>query len=264
MAFDSRPRKFATDRQRVSYAASHLSDLAMLWWQPNLVLEPEPSIRNDWSEFVEQLNIFFGQPDLAQASERALRTLKMQDYQHVNKYMIEFSEHATHRGWNDVALYGEFYQGLAERIKDQLVLLECPATFQQLKTDTLRCDSRYWECQGEKGTPTGLNQQSAFATTPSKMPGTTTAMTDTSKPAKGNTGSQFGTYGKLMEVEHEWRHVKGLCYYCALSIDVATPDCRNPRHLKPPAIGQAIFAITAEPYATIEEVVEEPPMNSGN
>src|SRR5882672_8118641 len=159
----------------------------MLWWQPNLVLDPKPSIRSDWSKFVEQLNVFFGQPDLAQASERTLRALKMQDYQHVNKYMIEFSEDATHMGWNDVALYGEFYRGLAERIKDQLMWLECPTTFQQLKTDALRCDSCYWECQGEKGTPTGLNRQSAFATTPSKTPGTTVAKTDTSKPAKGST-----------------------------------------------------------------------------
>src|SRR5882672_12310426 len=204
MAFDSQPRKFATDRQRVSYVALHLSDIAMLWWQPNLVLDPKPSIRSDWSEFVEELNIFFGQPNLAQASERTLRALKMQDYQHVNKYMIEFSEHATHTGWNDVALYGEFYQGLAERIKDQLVSLEHPTTFQQLKNNTLRCDSRYWECQGEKGTPTGRNRQSAFATTPSKTPSTSAVTTDTSKPAKGNTGSQFRTDGKLTEVECEW------------------------------------------------------------
>ena len=86
--------------------------------------------------------------------------------------MIEFSKHATHMGWNDAALYGEFYGGLAEHIKDQLMSLEHPATFQQLKTDALRCDSRYWERQGEKGTPTGRNRQSAFATTPSKTPGT--------------------------------------------------------------------------------------------
>src|SRR5882672_9532958 len=138
MVFDSQPHKFATDCQRVSYAASHLSDIAMLWWQPNLVLDPKPSICSDWSEFVEQLNVFFGKPDLAQASKCALRTLKMQDYQHVNKYMIEFSKHATHMCWNDAALYGEFYQGLAERIKDRLISLECPATFQQLKINTLR------------------------------------------------------------------------------------------------------------------------------
>ena len=129
MAFDSWPRKFATDCQQVSYADLYLSDITMLWWKPILVAFPELSIHNDWGEFVDQLNTYFGQPDLTQASKCALCTLKMQDYQHVNKYMIEFSEHATHMGWNDVALYDEFYQGLAEHIKGQLLLLECPQIF---------------------------------------------------------------------------------------------------------------------------------------
>jgi len=62
MAFDSRPRKFATDRQRVSYATLYLSDIAMMWWQPILVMFPEPSICNDWGEFVDQLNTYFGSP----------------------------------------------------------------------------------------------------------------------------------------------------------------------------------------------------------
>ena len=120
MAFDSWPRKFATDCHRVSYGALYLSDIAMLWWQPILVAFPEPSIHNDWGEFVNQLNTYFGQPDLAQASEHTLLTLKMYDHQHVNKYMIEFSEHAMHTWWNDAALYGEFYWGFSECIKDQL------------------------------------------------------------------------------------------------------------------------------------------------
>jgi len=38
----------------------------------------------------------------------------------------EFSEHAMHTGWNDAALYGEFYQGLSECIKDQLLSLDFP------------------------------------------------------------------------------------------------------------------------------------------
>jgi len=74
----------------------------------------------------------------------------MQDYQHVNKYKIEFSEHATHTGWNDAALYGEFYRGLAEHFKDQLLSLDHPQMFQQLKADALKCDTRHWECQGKK------------------------------------------------------------------------------------------------------------------
>jgi len=96
----------------------------MLWWQLILVAYHKLLIHNDWGEFVNQLNTYFGQPNLTQASKHALCALKMQDYQHVNKYMIKFSEHATHTGLNDVVLYGEFYWGLAERIKDQLLSLD--------------------------------------------------------------------------------------------------------------------------------------------
>ena len=80
MAFDSRPHKFVTDHQFVSYATSYLSDIAMLWWQPTLVVYPKPLIQGDWGEFVDQLNIYFGQPDLAQVSKCTLHILKMQDY----------------------------------------------------------------------------------------------------------------------------------------------------------------------------------------
>ena len=79
MAFNSWPHKFVTDHKRVSYTALYLTDIAMLWWQPILVTFPEPSIHNDWGEFFNQLNTYFGQPNLAQASERALCTLKMYD-----------------------------------------------------------------------------------------------------------------------------------------------------------------------------------------
>jgi len=197
MAFDSRPRNFVTDQQCFTFAASYLSDIAMLWWQPILLTYHEPAIREDWGEFVDELNIYFGQPDLAQSSEHALRALKMQDYQHVNKYMIEFSEHATNTGWNDAALYGEFYQGLAERIKDQLLSLDRPQTFQQLKADALKCDTRYWECQGEKAAPTGWGRQSNFTATPAKLANPPSSSTDLPKPARINPG--LGSDGKMTE-----------------------------------------------------------------
>jgi len=161
MVFNSRPHKFPTNCQCMLYAASYLSDISMLWWQPTLVMYPKPLIQGDWGEFVDQLNVYFGQPDLAEASECTLCTLKMHDHQHVNKYMIEFSEHASHTGWNDVVLYGEFYQGLAECIKDQLLSLDCPQMFQELKVDALECDTHYWECQGKMAAPSGWNRQSA-------------------------------------------------------------------------------------------------------
>ena len=126
MVFNNKPHKFRSDHQHISYAASFLYETALLWWQPNLMGVPKPPIHSDWAEFVSELDKLFGEPYLAQALECALHSLKMPENHHINKYMIEFSEHAAYTGWNNVALYGEFYQGLAERIKDQLLNLNRP------------------------------------------------------------------------------------------------------------------------------------------
>src|SRR5882724_6480929 len=262
MAFDSRPRKFATERQQVTYAASYLTDIAMLWWQPHLIAQPEPLIHSNWSEFVAELNNLFGQPDIAQASECTLHALKMQDYQHVNKYMIEFSKHATHTGWNDAALYGEFYRGLAECIKDQLLSLDDLQMFQQLKIDTLKCDTRYWERQGEKTASSGRNRQCASSSAPAKSGNNSTASSDTPAASRANPG--IGADGKLTQEERERRRLKGLCYYCGLTINLPAPDCRNSRHPKPPVAGHATFTVMGEPEATIEEEVEGPLTESEN
>src|SRR5882724_7857348 len=159
----------------------------------------------------------------------------MYDHQHVNKYIIEFSKHATCTGWNDVALYGEFYQGLAECIKDQLLSLDCPQTFQQLKVDALRCDTHYWECQGEKTAPSGQNRQSASSSVPAKLGNNPTASSNAPVASRANPG--IGADGKLTQEEWECCHLKGLCYYCGLTIDLPTPDCHNSRHPKPPVAG---------------------------
>src|SRR5882724_8919024 len=234
----------------------------MLWWQPTLVAYPKLSIWGDWGEFVDKLNVYFGQPDLAQASKCALCALKMYDHQYVNKYMIEFSEHATHTGWNDVALYGEFYRGLAERIKDQLLSLDHPQTFQQPKVNALRCDTRYWEHQGEKTAPSGWNRQSASSSAPAKSGNNPTASANAPMASRTNPG--IGADVKLTQKERECRHLKGLCYYCSLTIDLPAPDCHNSQHPKPPVAGHATFTVTGEPEATIKEEVKVPPTKLEN
>jgi len=180
----------------------------------------------------------------------------MQDYQHVNKYMIKFSEHATHTGWNDAALFGEFYWGLAERIKDQFLSLDRPQTFQQLKIATLKCDTHYWESQGEKTTPSGWNRQSASSSAPEKLGSNLTTSSNAAMTSCTNPG--IGVDGKLMKEEQEHCHLKGLCYYCGVAINSPSPDCCNSRHPKPAAAGCTTFTVTGEPEATIEEVIEGP------
>jgi len=55
--------------------------------------------------------------------------------------MIEFSKHATHMGWNDVALYGKFYRELSEYIIDQLPVIGPLPNVQQLKANALKTDT---------------------------------------------------------------------------------------------------------------------------
>src|SRR5882724_1636545 len=74
-------------------------------------------------------------------------------------------------------------------------------TFQQLKVDALRCDTRYWECQGEKIAPSGRNRQSASSSAPEKLGSNPTTSSDAPMASRTNPG--IGADGKLTQEELE-------------------------------------------------------------
>jgi len=62
----------------------------------------------------------------------------MYNHQHVNKYMIEVLLNMRPTQGGMMRLFnGEFYQGLAEHIKDQLLSLDHPQMFQTTQGPTL-------------------------------------------------------------------------------------------------------------------------------
>ena len=196
---------------------------------------------------------------MAQASECALQSLKMQENHHINKFMIEFTEHAAFTGWNDIALYGEFYRGLAEQIKDQLLNFDRPPTLEKLKIDALKCDNQYWEWQHEKG-PAQLTSRvkpPSVAPTGQQKASPTPWSTENSSTPRKDLGNVLGADGKLTKAEKEWRHLKNLCMYCGSPFDKHHPLCRF-KNQPPPAAGWATFILTGDPAssATIEEVSE--------
>jgi len=78
------------------------------------------------------------------------------------------------------------------------------------------------------------------------------------------TNPGIGVDGKLTQEEWECRRLKGLCYYCSITIDSPAPNCHNSRHHKPTVVGCTTFTVTGEPEVTIEEVVEGPLTKSEN
>jgi len=125
----------------------------------------------------------------------------MQDYQHVNKYMIEFSKHATHMGWNNATHYGEFIEDLLSTSRTSSFHWNAH-NFPTIQIQCLKgAILATWKCQGKKGAPTSWNQQSSFGTTPPKQPIPQLLRQTPRNLAKSSTGNQFGADGKLTEVE---------------------------------------------------------------
>jgi len=50
-----------------------------------------------------------------------------------------------------------------------LISTDCPQMFQQLRADTLKCDTCYWECQSEKAAPSCQARQSTFTAVPANQ-----------------------------------------------------------------------------------------------
>jgi len=161
---------------------------------------------------------------------------------------------------NDVALYGEFYGGLAERIKDQLLSLDHPQTFQQRKVAALKCDTRYWECQGKKDHTLWSEHAGRLFLCTRKIGSIPTSSSDAAMTSHTNPGigwmasspKRMGVplpQGPLLLLQH---HHQLAC------LELLRPDCRNSQHPKPAMVGCATFTVTGEPEATILGVVEDP------
>src|ERR1700722_16818771 len=94
--------------------------MAVAYFETSL-LEPDilnlPAWQDDYSEFVEELKLYFGSSDLIGESKSKIENLTMKSSQHITKYIVEFNRLATITG---CALRHQFYRGLPSCIKDKL------------------------------------------------------------------------------------------------------------------------------------------------
>jgi len=139
LCFQDCPRAFRTDRAKVVFAQSYLKGMALEWFEPDLLLSEPSAFRPLWmdsySEFVLELRTNFGPHDPVGDAEHQLRRLSMTDSQHVNKYVVEFNRIACQvRGYRDSALRHLFYQGLPDRIKDEISRIGKPSALSDMRT----------------------------------------------------------------------------------------------------------------------------------
>lgn len=185
LVFEYSPEAYESDRAKVLYAIQQLKGTAQRHFRKsfNLPAEDQPRYFGRWDLFVEELKDNFGEVDPVGAAVSELLALKMQEHHKVARYKVEFEELADRTKWDNRALHSHFYNGLAERIKDQLAIMGKPISLTGLKTSALLIDNRYWERKAEVSRATKSSKSSQNA---SKDP---TSNSNASTSRSGNTSN---------------------------------------------------------------------------
>ena len=270
LMFRARPRDFAEDQVKITYAVSWLKGTAQRWYEPNLALRERdlPDFALYWDDFEEALKTTFGEPDPVASASYKLDHLVMKENHHINKYNVNFNELATITGYDNRTLHAMYYRGLAPRIKDALAISGKPATLDELRTKAQALDLRYWERKDEErfktnaqssstskpaSTSTSSASQSSSKSTTSTSSTRTHSATpaDASKPKGPDLSKILGPDGKLLPAEKERRRKNNLCLICA-SKDHHAEQCPSRRD-RTPACAATIEEVDSSSEAEAEE-----------
>ncbi|MEE6524685.1 hypothetical protein FKM82_024284 [Ascaphus truei] len=198
--FELMPSHFPSSRIKVAYIISLLTDAALAWASP--IWEQRPDLISDLTLFITEFRRVFDTPGRKVTAASSLLNISQGD-RTVARYALDFRTVAAETGWNDVALSAVFWQGLSERLKDELAALDRPAGLEDLIDLCIRMDQRLQERRMERNKhPRGI-QSSSFSTIGSLL--STTPVLDEPMQLGGTS---------LSPIEKQRRRRAGLCLYC--------------------------------------------------
>ena len=146
--FQGSSDSFQDEAQQVTFAISYLPDVALEWFEPNLLglTEEPPSWLEDWHAFVKELKTNFRPYDESGDIESKLVKLWMKDSQCISEYLVWFNSLAVHCSWGESTLRHRFYESLPSHLKDDVSCGE--GKFKDLLGMCWKAqnsDARYWE-----------------------------------------------------------------------------------------------------------------------
>jgi len=145
--------KFRSKMDKGLFTVLYLKDAAFNWVDPKLHefldktskkwMNNKKSIFSNYKKFKDELQRAFKVVDKKWATKRRLHILKMN--KSAVKYAAEFQWIATLMDWDDDALVSQYYWGLNETIKDEIVRMNRPEELQDMINIFINIDSCQWK-----------------------------------------------------------------------------------------------------------------------
>uniref|UniRef100_A0A3B3HYY0 CCHC-type domain-containing protein n=1 Tax=Oryzias latipes TaxID=8090 RepID=A0A3B3HYY0_ORYLA len=207
--FELQAASFPTDRAKVAFIISHLSDRAGAWataeWQRG------GATCASLSAFLDAFTQVFQHTKPGREAARALMRLT-QGNRRVTDYAIEFRTLASESGWNPAALTDAFLEGLSEELKDHLAPLELPSSLEPLIALVIRIDNRLQDRR--RGRRVDVSQFRGHPDVYVQPSPHMSSVTPTVPPAAPlEEPMQLGR-GRLSPTERRRRMAAGECLYC--------------------------------------------------
>lgn len=146
LVFDQQSQTYATDKSRIAFIMSLLSDRAAAW---ALAISTNSTITQSYTSFVNEMRKVFDHPVRGKEASSRLLSLR-QGSAPVSQYAIDFRILAAECGWDELALQSVFLQGLADNIKDELAARDETQSLDELISLAIRLDNRLRERRRER------------------------------------------------------------------------------------------------------------------
>lgn len=212
--FNANPSMYTTDGQKVAFISSYLTGTAQSWFLP--LYEKNSPLLNDYEAFVAKMRSAFSETDEIRKAENQLR--KLRQLGSVTTYASDFEVLASKTNWNDEAKAAAFRMGLKDDVKDLLITMPAPKSFEELVSSASICDERLYERRMERKerfdtskpstTTFGFRNQQRVSHSGSSS----TPASQSSGPVPMELGS---TRIRHVSPEERQRRIEGnLCLYC--------------------------------------------------
>lgn len=144
---------FRDDADRVATALTYLKGDAYAYFGDKIAAARARGDARvpDWFQsfraWKDELIRVFGPKDPIKDATRKLKALKMTGRAY--QYNLAFNQLAAKINWNEEPLRDQYYNGLLDRIKNELSKRENPATLADLQVEVFKIDERYLDRQEE-------------------------------------------------------------------------------------------------------------------